>query len=255
MKIIISPAKKMRADAEGFPISGLPRRIAETERLLQALRAMDAPALQALWKCNDELAALNVQRVRDMDLRRNLTPAILAYDGLQYRHMAPGVFTQGELDYVQAHLRILSGFYGALAPLDGVVPYRLEMQAKLRADGAKDLYAFWGEKLYLDVLDDDRTIINLASREYARAIEARLRPGDRFITADFLCGGEAPRMKATLAKAARGEMLRFMAENRVESAEDMKAFHALDFEFCPERSDGARLTFIQRPRDIRRGDF
>ena len=87
---------------------------------------MSPAELQALWKCNDAIAKRNVERLSAMDLRRRLTPAILSYEGIQYQYMAPRVMETAQLDYLQEHLRILSGFYGLLRPLDGVTPYRLE---------------------------------------------------------------------------------------------------------------------------------
>lgn len=147
MKILISPAKKMRSDPDTLAPEALPALLSETERLLSALRAMTPGELQALWRCSDTIAAQNLERLRDMDLRRRLTPALLSYVGLQYQYMAPGVLEQRQYDYLQAHLRILSGFYGVLRPFDGVTPYRLEMGAKLETDGARDLYGFWGDKL------------------------------------------------------------------------------------------------------------
>ena len=139
MRIIIAPAKKMNTDLDSFPPEALPQFLDRTERLMSALRAMSFQELQALWKCNDSIAKLNVERLRDMDLRRCLTPAVLAYEGIQYRYMAPSVFETGQLAYIREHLRILSGFYGLLRPFDGVTPYRLEMQARLSVDGHKDL--------------------------------------------------------------------------------------------------------------------
>ena len=112
------------------------------------------PGGQKLWQCNDKIAELNFQRFSRMDLTRNLTPALLSYEGIQYQYMAPQVFTEQEWAYAQEHLRILSGFYGVLRPLDGVVPYRLEMQAKtgraqvpgctLPGMPPASLYDFWG---------------------------------------------------------------------------------------------------------------
>ena len=141
MKIIISPAKKMNVDTDSLPIDSLPPFLPQTERLLSALQTMSPKELQSLWKCNDNLAQLNIERLKAMTLRQNLTPAILSYEGIQYRYIAPGVMSAGQLEYLREHLRILSGFYGLLRPFDGVTPYRLEMQAKLSVDGAKDLYA------------------------------------------------------------------------------------------------------------------
>lgn len=143
MRIIISPAKKMNADTDGFAPETEPCFLAETERLQRAMQGMTREELQALWRCGDALAELNVRRLRDMDLRRGLAPALFAYEGIQYQYMAPDVFTREQLDYVREHLRILSGFYGLLRPFDGVTPYRLEMEARLKTDGAADLYSFW----------------------------------------------------------------------------------------------------------------
>ena len=127
-----------------------------------------------------------------MDLRKNLTPALLSYDGIQYTYMAPVVFEDGQYDYVQEHLRILSGFYGVVKPMDGVVPYRLEMQAKVAVARYKNLYDFWGYSLYQEVADDSRVIVNLASKEYSKCVEKYLQPGDRYITCIFgeLEGGD-----------------------------------------------------------------
>ena len=147
MKILISPAKKMRSDPDTLAPEALPALLSETERLLAALRTMTPGELQALWRYSDAIAAQNLERLRDMDLRRQLTPALLSYVGLQYQYIAPGVLEQRQYDYLQDHLRILSGFYGVLRPFDGVTPYRLEMGARLETEGARDLYAFWGDKL------------------------------------------------------------------------------------------------------------
>jgi len=106
-----------------------------------------------------------------MDLYRGLTPAVLSYEGIAFQYMAPAVFEDRQLAYVQKHLRILSAFYGVLEPMDGVTPYRLEMQAKVGIGDAKNLYDYWGERLYRSVIDDSRVIINLASKEYSKCIE------------------------------------------------------------------------------------
>ena len=172
MRFIVSPAKKMNVVDDAFAWHGLPRFIDDAEQLLEALRALSYGEAKALWGCSDMLAELNFERVRTMDLRAEgaLTPAVVAYEGIQYQHLAPRVMNEAQLAYVQEHLRILSGFYGMLHPLDGVVPYRLEMQAKLAAGGAPDLYAFWGDRLYRTLADEADVIVNLASVEYAKAV-------------------------------------------------------------------------------------
>lgn len=246
MKIIISPAKKMNADPDGLPCLGFPQFLNKTEQICQTMQGMSNEALKKLWKCNDQLAQLNVERLQGMELRRNLTPAIVSYEGIQYRYMAPGVFTTEQLSYIQEHLRILSGFYGLLLPFDGVTPYRLEMQAKLSVAGAKDLYAFWGDSLARTLMAQTNCIVNLASREYSICIAKYLPDTVRFITCVFAeeISGKIIE-KATLCKMARGEMVRFMAENNVQEPEKIQAFDRLQFTFSPEHSDENTYVFIK----------
>ena len=247
MLIILSPAKKMRVDTDSFCARDLPRFLDKTETLLAALRDMEPRALQTLWKCNDKIAALNVERLADMDLRRNLTPALFAYEGIAYRYMAPNVMTGEQLAYVAEHLRILSGFYGVLRPFDGVTPYRLEMGAKLSAGGCRDLYQFWGGALAEWLCAEGGCIVNLASKEYSRAVEPHLPPDTRFVTAVFgeRVGGKTVE-KGTMCKMARGEMVRWMAEHRVERPEQMRDFDRLGYRFRPEESGETTYTFIKQ---------
>jgi cytoplasmic iron level regulating protein YaaA (DUF328/UPF0246 family) len=185
MRVIISPAKRMTVDTDSLSVRSLPAFLEQTEELFRELQSKSPEELQKLWKCNGQIAALNIERLRQMDLHQTLTPAVLAYEGIQYQYMAPNVFTNREYDYIQAHLRILSGFYGVLRPFDGVVPYRLEMQAKLKIREAKDLYSYWNNKLAEHIFDETDCIINLASKEYSVCISKYLRPGIRFITCVF----------------------------------------------------------------------
>ena len=185
MRIIISPAKKMNVDTDSLPVRDLPVFLSHTEVLCCALQSKSAEELQRLWKCNNQIAALNVERLRQMDLRHGLTPAVLAYEGIQYQYMAPNVFSSGEYEYIQEHLRILSGFYGVLRPFDGVTPYRLEMQTKLEVCEAKDLYSYWSGEIAENIFAETDCVINLASKEYSICVSKYLRPGIRFITCVF----------------------------------------------------------------------
>ena len=218
MKIILSPAKKMNKDIDTLEPSALPEYLEQTEIILNWLKSKSHEDLKKLWKCNDKIAEQNFERLECMDLHRQLTPAVLSYEGIAYQYMAPAVFENSHLEYIQEHLRILSAFYGVLKPMDGVTPYRLEMQAKASIGGSKDLYEFWGEKLYYAVRDDSKVIINLASKEYLKCIEKYLTPEDHYITITF-CerSGDKLVTKGTYAKMARGEMVMFMAENHIEN--------------------------------------
>ena len=243
MKIIISPAKKMNVDTDTLAPSGLPVFLEETEQLMEWMRRLSLAEAKALWKCNDRIAEQNYRRFQEMDLRRNLTPAVIAYEGIQYQYMAPAVFGGAETEYIREHLRILSGFYGVLKPFDGIVPYRLEMQAK--ASEAGDLYRFWGEKLYREAADE--VILNLASKEYSRCIEKYLRPENLFLTVTFgeLIGGKV-KQKGTFAKMARGEMVRYLAENQVEEPQGIKGFDRLDYHFAEELSTETEYVFLKQ---------
>lgn len=253
MKIIISPAKKMNIDTDTFSYKELPVFLEHTEKLKDWIQTLSFDQAQKLWACNDKIAELNFQRFHAMDLRRNLTPALISYEGIQYQYMAPGVFSEKEWEYVQKHLRILSGFYGVLKPLDGVTPYRLEMQAKNcdifinNGRKVKNLYDFWGDLLYDEIVDEDRMILNLASKEYSKCIEKYLRAEDKFLTCIF---GEVKNgkviQKGTQAKMARGEMVRFMAEKQVTRFEELKLFDRLDYCFDEERSSEKEYVFIKK---------
>ena len=245
MKIIISPAKKMNVDNDSLVHQELPVFLPQTEKLRTKLQSMSYDDLKKIWKCNDKIATLNVERLQHMDLRKNLTPAIMAYEGIQYQYMAPSIFTDDEFKYVQDHLRILSGFYGVLRPFDGVIPYRLEMQAKLSIGCTKDLYAFWGDTIANYLFAETDCIINLASKEYSVCISKHLPDSVRFITCVFGEWKDGKIIeKGTICKMARGEMVRFMAENQISDPEKIKLFSRLNYQYSAEHSNEDTFVFL-----------
>ena len=246
MRIIISPAKQMREDVDSLEPRSLPVFLDRAERLRDHISGLSFEEQKRLWACNDRIAKENRERFLDMDLRRGLTPAILSYDGIQYKYMAPSVFETGELSYIEEHLRILSGFYGVLRPMDGVRPYRLEMQARASVDGYKDLYDLWGSSLYDEVMDESRIIINLASKEYSRCIERYIGPEDRYISCIFgELSGEKVVQKGVYAKMARGEMVRFMASRGIEEPEQLREFDWSGYGYDESRSTDTEYVFIR----------
>lgn len=299
MKIILSPAKKMRMDADCICPTSRPvflERAAEILRWMQSLSYVEA---KKVWACSDKIAEENYARLQEMDLQdeAQLTPAILSYDGIAFQYMAPSVFEDEQFEYVQEHLRILSGFYGVLKPMDGVISYRLEMGAKIGsiashadvraakspllsenqdlavypqlADGqyfsessnpsvsnklSSNLYDYWGDSLYREVRDDSGLIINLASKEYSLCIERYLQPGDRFITCVFgeFADPEQKKIvqKGVYAKMARGDMVRFMAEQTIEEPERLKEYGRMGYHFSDERSTENEYVFIRETRGI-----
>ena len=248
MRIIIAPAKKMIVDMDSFAVDSLPRFLEPAERLKAVLQTLSPKELQGLWKCNDAIAKLNVERLEHMDLRRNLTPAIIAYEGIQYRYMAPGVMEATHLDYLREHLRILSGFYGLLRPFDGVTPYRLEMQAQLKVDGYRDLYQFWGDRLARQLASETDFVLNLASKEYSKAVEPHLPESVRFVTCTFgeWKGGKVIE-KGTQCKMARGQTVCWMAEHKIEGPENLRAFDQLGYYFHGELSAENHFVFLKQP--------
>ena len=246
MKIIISPAKKMHVDTDSLAVHCMPVMLRKTEELKQWIQGLSWEETKKLWKCNDKLVDLNFERFRKMDLHQNLTPAVLSYEGLQYQYMAPGVMEDTQYAYLQEHLRIISGFYGILAPFDGVVPYRLEMQAKAQINGQKDLYAFWGDSIYRALTEKDHRILNLASKEYSKAIEPYLQKEDQFVTCVF---GEYKDgkvvQKGTMAKMARGEMVNFLSGIHADNPEDAKEFNRLEYHYQEDLSSDTEYVFLR----------
>ena len=246
MRIILSPAKKMNEETDILAPQGLPVFMDHTEEIMRWMQALSYEEAKKLWGCNDSIARQNYERFQQMDLYQRLTPAILSYEGIAYQYMAPSVFANGEFSYVQEHLRILSAFYGVVKPMDGVTPYRLEMQAKAKIAGTKDLYAYWGDRIYREVLDDSHVIVNLASKEYSKCVEKYLTDEERYITCVFgEISGEKIVQKGVYAKMARGEMVRYMAEHNVQQPEEMKGFDRLGYAFREDLSGEREYVFIK----------
>ena len=247
MKIILSPAKKMITDTDSIEPVALPEFIDKTTELLSWLKDKSKEELKAIWKCNEKIAEQNFYRLENMDIYHILTPAVLSYEGIAFQYMAPSVFEDRQFEYIQNHLRILSAFYGVLKPMDGVTSYRLEMQAKVEIGDAKNLYEYWGDLLYHSVIDDSRIIINLASKEYAKCIEKYLTPQDRYITVAFCeLSGDKMVTKGTYAKMARGEMVRFMAENNIDNPIEIQKFDRLGYFFRSDLSSDTEYVFERK---------
>ena len=147
LKIIVSPAKKMKVNTE-FEIHNMPCFLDKTKFLMKYMQGLSYDEAKNLWKCNDKIAETSFEYYLNMNITNTLTPAILAYEGIQYKYMAPNVFDIEQWNYIENHLYIISGFYGLLKPFDGIVPYRLEMQSVVKLSGYRDLYDYWGDSLY-----------------------------------------------------------------------------------------------------------
>ena len=252
MNIIISPAKKMVICDDVLANRSMSNNLDKTNLIYTTLNNLSYDELKNILTCNDAIAELNYERYRFMNTKslledaENLTPAILAYDGIQYKYMSPNTFSEKNLDYINNHLKILSGFYGVLKPFDGVVPYRLEMQAKLKVNNSKNLYDFWEDTIYKEVTKDSNVILNLASKEYSKCVEKYLKDTDTFVTCIFgtLKDGKV-KVKATEAKMARGLMTRYITINEIDDISKIKEFNELGFSYSSTLSTDSEYVFIK----------
>ncbi len=253
--IIVSPAKKMNV-LEGPPYAtSTPRFVGRTRKLLDCLRELPYEEAKALWRCSDRLAQLNYGRLRDMDLERDLTAAVLSYEGIQYQHLAASVLDETGLAWLDAHLRILSGFYGVLRPCDGVTPYRLEMQAKLHVPAADehhataDLYEFWGAALARSLAEEYDIVVNVASVEYAKAVTPYLAGlGVGVLTCLFgsVRASDGRLLQhSTESKAARGSFVRWCAEKGVTEPGHLWGFSERGYQLDQSRSSEDTLVFVR----------
>ncbi len=246
MKIILSPARKMTQDTDCFLHQQLPEFLPKTQEILTHLQALSDQALQSMWGCSETLAQKNIPYIRKMELERNLTPALFAYEGIAYKYLAPNILEQGQLDYLTAHLYILSAFYGVLRPFDGVTPYRLELQAKCAPPPHGNLYQFWGDLWAKRLAEGEVPILNLASLEYSKAVSKHLPAQIPFVTCVFgELNGNKVVEKGTLCKMARGLMVRWLSQVEGQDLEQVKHFGDLGFAFCENRSTERTLVFLK----------
>ena len=244
MKIILSPAKQMKEE-DGLESWTKPVFHNEAAEILQALKAHTPQERQKIWNCSAKLAAQNERRLSAMDLSRGHSPALFSYRGLAYSYLAADALTDAQLQYLQEHLRILSGLYGVLRPMDGIVSYRLEMAAPLAVSGHADLYSFWKDKIAAEVMREDAVAVNLASREYSEAVEAHLKDGQKLIHIVFLHKANGSLVtKGTLAKMARGSMVRWLAEKQITDVEEIRAYRD-GYSFSQAHSDASHYVFLQ----------
>lgn len=246
MQIIISPAKTMKVDNDTLGAKRLPIFLEQAETIRSVLRSFNIEELQQLYRVSESIAKLNYERFQTMDLTKNVSPAVFAYEGIQYQYMAPDILELKQLDYLDEHLHILSGFYGILNAFDGVVPYRLEMQAKLKIGEYKNLYEFWGSKIAEYLSSKSEVILNLASEEYSKAVRRHLPKSARFITCVFgERKGDKIIEKGTMCKMARGEMVRYLAVNEITDPAGVKEFRSSNYRYSVKDSDDNRFVFIK----------
>lgn len=264
MIVMISPAKTMKASKSGDMKVTQPRLLHHTQMLLEVLRGYTASELERLMKMNTKLGVQNYERYQLMDLSQPGYPAVFFYDGIQYKSMQLASLTEEELGYLSDTLRIISGMYGVLRPLDGIWPYRLEMQQKgIQIKEANDLYELWAGPVQECLLEDlnaqmkngrntERILVNLASNEYSKLVADWVGENKvKYISCTFKVNKSGVlKVESTASKKARGQMVRFIAQQKAETIEDLMKFAVDGYSYCEELSkcekdDMIELVFVK----------
>ena len=247
---IISPAKNMRnlkIDNIKPKIYGKYRLFTEeTKEIIKELRNLTPWDIQSIMKVNEKIAFQSYAYFQDFNFDEEGVCGLLAYDGLVFKNIKAEEFTSEDFDFAHNHVRILDAFYGIVNPLDGVLPYRLEMQYKININD-KNLYKFWDNKLYKKLYSEDNVIVNLASEEYAKSVRVFLDKDDIFIDIDFKIHRDGKlKTMATWAKMARGQMIKYIVENRINNPEDLKDFTFNGYKFDTTLSTDKKYVFVKQ---------
>ncbi len=253
MIILLSPAKSLQETPSLAQKATQVRFKEETAAIVARLREVPLAELKKLMKLSDALAALNYGRYQNFEPKytaKNAQPAGLAFNGAVFQGLDLASLSNEQMVFAQAHLRVLSGLYGVLRPLDLIQPYRLEMGTKLPLGDFKNLYAFWGDKI-TELINKDlkatkgKTIINLASKEYFKSINPQKLMG-RLLTIDFREERDGKFKFITFnAKKARGLMARYILENKIHNTEDLKGFLDEGYAFNADLSGGDVWLFTR----------
>lgn len=259
MLFLLSPAKSLDYDTPTPPELAAsltrPQFLADTAALIDVLRGHSVEDVQALMDLSEPLARLNVERYaawRPRFTERNSKPAVLAFNGDVYDGLDARTLSADDIAWAQQHVRMLSGLYGILRPLDRMQPYRLEMGTRLATAAGASLYDYWGDRLALHLNQLVRgekapVVVNLASQEYFRAADRKvLKP--RAVDCQFedWKNGEY-KIISFFAKRARGLMARYAIQRRLETPEGLKAFDLDGYRFAPEVSNVDCLVFRRQP--------
>lgn len=254
MLIVISPSKSQDFATEPIlDFNTQPAFLSESEILIKELKKKSKKKISTLMDVSEDIASLNYERYKNFKTPftiKNSKQALLAFTGDVYTDIEVERYTKKEIEFAQNHLRIISGLYGLLKPFDLIQPYRLEMKIKLKNKRGDNLYDFWGSKI-TDFINDElktteyRTLINLASKEYFKAVKVGQLNGT-IITPVFkdFTNGEY-KIVAIYAKRARGMMTNYIIKNKLTKAEDIKAFNEAGYEFDEKQSEENEWVFIR----------
>ena len=252
MLVVVSPAKSLDLDPVDVPATA-PDFQEDAVRLSKTAKNLTLKELKALMSISDDLARLNRDRFKAFAAEpdaETTKPAALAFNGDTYQGLEAKTLTEDDLAWAQDHLRILSGLYGLLRPLDAIQPYRLEMGSRLKTRRGKTLYDYWGDTIakalnaQAEAVGTD-TLINCASQEYFGAADRKALKL-RVITPVFMeVKDNKPRIVSFFAKRARGAMARFVVENRVTDPDGIKGFTSGGYGYDPDLSEGDKWVFVR----------
>ncbi|MEL7333387.1 MAG: peroxide stress protein YaaA [Cyanobacteria bacterium J06560_2] len=253
MLMVISPAKSLDYDGRDYPDFTQPAVLAQSETLVKQLSDYDASDLSKLMKISDKLAQLNQQRFQDFQTPftpENAKQALLVFNGDVYKGIDAENYDDDEMAFAQNHLRILSGLYGILRPLDLIQPYRLEMGTKLVTEKGKNLYEFWGAQIAsainAELADDtEPCLVNLASNEYFKSVDLETLKVRVLNIAFKENKSGVYKIVAIHAKRARGLMVDFVIRNHIENPELMKGFDRDGYAFNQELSTEDEWVFCR----------
>ena len=245
MKVIISPAKKMKIAYDEKKEITTPVFFNKAKKLAKIIKKFSPMEIESIMKVNPKIAMETFIYYNDFFDFKHEIPAILSYNGLQYTHIKAEEFKEEDYEFVNSTIRVISGLYGILKPYDGICPYRLEMQCKLDIDG-KNLYKFWADSIYKELYKNNEEVINLASKEYSKVITPYLKDEDKFITIDFKSFHKGKiRTIATEAKMLRGEMVRYIVNKKINNSDKLKEFCYNGYSFSEEYSNENNFVFFK----------
>jgi hypothetical protein len=255
MIILLSPAKLQHfSDKLNYPVYSRPHFLKEAEQLVNRMRSLGAKELAGLLQINRELTLLNLDRYLHWQIPftpANARQAALVFDGEAFRGLGAGSFTSDDFAWAQSCIRILSGLYGVLRPLDLIQPYRLEVSSKLPGEAGRDLYPFWKHKVNellrneLKSHHESPFILNLASAEYFKMTD--FKKGDsRVVDVEFYeYRHDTFRQVVIYTKKARGMLARYVVTNKINSFDDLKGFDSEGYWFNPTLSSDNKLVFVR----------
>lgn len=252
MIILLSPAKNLDF-ARPYPQEKLTQPVFKTEanKLIKSIKNLSVAEVASLMHLSDNLAQLNADRYQSYSIKpkvENTSAAAFAFNGEVYSGLDIASFSESDLAHAQDHLRILSGLYGVLKPLDQMQAYRLEMGTKFSAESdQKNLYQYWGSKISNQINKENKSdvLINLASNEYFKSVDKKTLKS-KIITLHFKeDNGGQPKIVMVYAKKARGMMAREILLNRVENPEDIKSLTFSNYQFIPEMSTESDWMFVR----------